>query len=208
MKHTDSFILQKAAALLFFLVNVYAIYLFLRGHNLPGGGFIAGLASGISFILLGLANGFNKVQEWFRIDPLRIAGAGLMLALVTSLLPIVPSFPGQNFLEHTMFHPNLPFVGKLHIGTTFFFDLGVFLVVVGITVKAILVLALSSLGEPALPAEQVPFYASVVEGRIEEGHEGEREFVEEDTAYAALLEQAHQLTPPHPTGKEASRHGS
>jgi multicomponent Na+:H+ antiporter subunit B len=207
MKNPDSFVLQKAAALLFFLVNFFAIYLFLRGHNLPGGGFIAGLASGISVILLGLAQGFQVIEKWFRIDPMRMAAWGLMLALVTGFLPLLPFFPGQSFLEHTMFHPNLPFVGKIHIGTTFFFDLGVFLVVVGVTVKLIVVLALSTFGEPALPKDQIAYYASPVEGRIEEGHQGEREFVEEDTAYAAQFEEGLAVNVRSRNEKEDQNHG-
>jgi len=169
MTNPNSFILRVTAAILFFLVNIFALYLLWRGHNLPGGGFIAGLASAISMVLLALAMGFEEFEGWLRTDPLRLAAWGLALATGAALLPVLPLFPGSHFLEHTMFHPDIPFIGKLHLGTTLLFDIGVFLVVIGITTKVVFVLARSTSGRGALLPGEKKDYASAVERPIEEG---------------------------------------
>jgi len=171
VKSPNSFILKTAAGILFFLVNIFALYLLLRGHNLPGGGFIAGLASAISIVLLGLALGFEEFETWMRFDPMRLASFGLVVALVSALLPLVPFFPGEAFFEHHMFHPEIPYIGKLHIGTTLLFDIGVLMVVVGITTKVVYVLARSTSGHGALLNGEETYYASPVERPVEEGHE-------------------------------------
>lgn len=171
MKQTNSFILRTASGILFFLINIFALYLLLRGHNLPGGGFIAGLASAISIILLGLAVGFEEFESWMKFDPMRLASLGLLVAVAAALLPLLPFFPGTLFFEHHMFHWDLPYVGKLHVGPTLIFDFGVLMVVVGITTKVVYVLARSTSGQGALLKGEKVFYASSVEKPIEEGVE-------------------------------------
>jgi len=175
MTNPNSFILRVTAAILFFLVNIFALYLLWRGHNLPGGGFIAGLASAISMVLLALAMGFDEFEGWLRTDPMRMATWGLALAVGAALLPLLPGFPGTLFLEHAMFHPTIPFIGKLHLGTTLLFDIGVFMVVVGITTKVVFVLARSTSGKGALLPGEKQDYASSVERPIEEGQSLETE---------------------------------
>ncbi|MGF1679016.1 MAG: MnhB domain-containing protein [Candidatus Methylacidiphilales bacterium] len=171
MKTPTSFILRTAAGLLFFLVNVMALYLLLRGHNYPGGGFIAGLASAMSIVLLGLAVGFEEVEKWIRIDMMQLAAWGLLIALLAAMLPLLPFFPGQHFFEHKMFHLDLPIYGTLHVGTTLVFDIGVLMVVVGISTKVVMVLSRSTSGQRALNPGERSHYSSPVEGFIEEGHE-------------------------------------
>ncbi len=176
MKSPNSFILQTAATVLFFLVNVFAIYLLLRGHNYPGGGFIAGLASSIGLILLGMARGVGETGSFLRMDPLRLASFGLVVAVVAALLPLFPIFPGNVFFEHTMFHlKHLPFFGEVHVGTTLLFDVGVLMVVIGITVKVVSVFGRSALGQRALSDADVAYYASPLETPIEDGHSMEEE---------------------------------
>jgi multicomponent Na+:H+ antiporter subunit B len=169
MKAGDSFILRAVAALLFFVVNVFAVYLFLRGHNLPGGGFIGGLGCALSFILLLLAFGVEFVERLLRVDPVRIAATGVGLALLSSLLPV---FWGAPFLRQYNYKiKDIPFVGDLPLGTPLVFDLGVFLVVVGVTTKLIFVLARSITGLPALTPEERSRYAAPVESPIEDSGE-------------------------------------
>lgn len=165
MKGIGSFLFLKAAGIILFIVNVLAIYLLLRGHNLPGGGFIGGLAAAMAVLLYGLAIGFDEMEEQLRVDPIYLATIGLAIALVTSMAPMLLERP---FLEHFMAHVKLPFFGELHVGTTLIFDIGVLLVVVGITTKIIFVLARSTKGQPALRPEEVNFYASPSELPIEE----------------------------------------
>lgn len=165
MKGLDSYIFKTVVRFSFFVINVFAIYLLLRGHNLPGGGFIGGLASAISFLLLSLAVGVEDLHRVMRFDPVRVAGAGLGLATATSAAPLVV---GKPFLEHFNFHVPLPLLGELHIGTPLVFDIGVFLVVVGVTCKIIFVLAKSTEGLRALVAEEEARYSSPRETPIED----------------------------------------
>lgn len=165
-RRLSSYIFRQLVQGLFFLINVFALYLMLRGHNFPGGGFIGGLATAISFILLSLAIGMDELDRYMRIDPLRLAAGGLTLAALTSAAPMLF---GRPFLEHAHLHLHgVPLFGDLHIGTPLLFDGGVYLVVVGITCKIILVLGRSTLGLGALsPAERLR-YSSPLEQPIEE----------------------------------------
>ena len=165
MKGLDSYIFKTIVRYSFFVINVFAIYLLLRGHNLPGGGFIGGLASAISFLLLSLAIGIEDLHRVMRVDPVRVAGAGLGLATATSALPLMVSQP---FLEHFNFHFTVPLLGELHVGTPLVFDIGVFFVVVGVTCKIIFVLAKSTEGLRALVAEEETRYSSPRESPIED----------------------------------------
>ncbi len=176
MKTPDSFILRTAAVIIFFFVNVFAIYLLLRGHNLPGGGFIAGLASAISVILLGLAMGFDEFDRILKFDPMRLAAVGLLIAACTACLPL---FLGQSFFQHTMWHMHVPLLGEMHVGTTLAFDIGVLMVVVGISVKVVYVLARSTARRDSLVNSERHFYAASVEQPIEDAERNEPEEVQD-----------------------------
>ncbi|MBU0505420.1 Na(+)/H(+) antiporter subunit B [bacterium] len=132
----NSIILNSTARLLVFFINVFAIYLMFRGHNFPGGGFIAGLVSAISIVLLSMTLGLDEVKQIIRVDPVLIAVVGLILAYGTSLAPTVLGMP---FLKHEFIHlHHIPLFGEVHIGTPFLFDLGVYLVVIGVTCKILM----------------------------------------------------------------------
>jgi multicomponent Na+:H+ antiporter subunit B len=165
MTGPQSYIFERLARVVFFLVNMLALYLLLRGHNLPGGGFIAGLASAISLILLSLALGVVAMPRILRFDPVRLAAAGLLLAIATGAAPLVL---GRPFLEHFHTHwPAVPLLGELHVGTPLLFDLGVYLLVVGITCKLIFVFSQSAQGLRALVAEEERRYSSPLEQPLE-----------------------------------------
>lgn len=166
MKKLDSFLLNAVLGLVFLLVNIVSIYLLLRGHNLPGGGFIGGLMTGMSFILLGLVRGWRDLQNEMPIEPLRTATVGVTIAFLTGLLPV---FRGDPFLTQYNIHAeDVPLIGSLHIGTPLLFDIGVFLLVCGMTVKLIIVLARSTSGLPPFSSRETHLYASVLEDPIEE----------------------------------------
>lgn len=165
MRGPDSFIFNSVVRLAFFLINVLAVYLLLRGHNLPGGGFIAGLATAISFILLSLAIGNEALHRVIRFDPARLAVVGLLLAALTGTVPMLA---GRAFLEHFNAHLRaVPYLGELHVGTPLLFDLGVYLVVVGIVTKIVFVFAKSTQGLRALVFEEESRYSAVAETPIE-----------------------------------------
>lgn len=163
---TQSFIFSAVVRLLFFLINLMALHLFLRGHNMPGGGFIAGLATSISLILLSLALGMEALHKVVRVDPARLAIVGLAVAIGSSMVPMLV---GRPFLEH--FHGEwlgLLFLGDVAVGTTILFDLGVYFVVVGSTTKIIFVLGKSTQGLRALVREEEARYSSPMEQPIED----------------------------------------
>lgn len=162
MKAGQSFIFRAVGAMLFFLINIFAVYLLLRGHNLPGGGFIGGLGSALSLIMLSLAFGVERTQGILSADPVRVAGAGLLLAVLTALLPLLV---GEAFLHH--YHFVLPVLGTIEVGTPLLFDVGVFLVVVGVTAKLIFVLARPNADLTALAADEWRNYAAPMEEPIE-----------------------------------------
>ena len=166
MKGPDSYIFKTVVRFAFFLINILAVYLLLRGHNLPGGGFIGGLAAAISLILLHLALGIQELRRVIRADPVRIGAAGLLLAALTSAGPLLF---GRPFLEHFHVHlPAVPLLGEVHFGTPLVFDIGVFLVVVGVTSKIIFVLAQSTQGLRALVQAEEVRYSSIMEQPLEE----------------------------------------
>ncbi|MEM1157047.1 MAG: MnhB domain-containing protein [Verrucomicrobiota bacterium] len=176
MKNPDSFILKTAAKILFFFINIFAVYLLLRGHNLPGGGFIAGLASAISVVLLGLAVGFREFEKMWRFDPMKLAAWGLLISISTALIPLViPSqFEYGSFFEHKMLH-----FGDIHVGTTLLFDVGVLLVVIGISVKVVYVLARSTARRDSLVGQERYDYSSPVEEPIEAARRNDPEEVQD-----------------------------
>jgi len=164
-----SFILEAMTRLAFFFINVFAVYLLLRGHNLPGGGFIAGLATATSLVLLSLSLGLVELHRLIRFDPARLAAWGLLLATSTALAPMLF---GHTFFEHFHWHWDVPLLGHLEVGTPLVFDAAVYLVVVGVTTKLIFLLARSVNGLPGLVAEEERRYSSVVEEPIEEAMNG------------------------------------
>lgn len=131
----NSIILKAVARLLVFFINTFALYLLLRGHNNPGGGFIAGLVTAISLVLLVMSLGIDEVKRIIRVDPVFLTLIGLFLAYIPSLIPTLFNL---SFLKQTFYHGVFPLLGEVHVGTPLIFDLGVYFVVVGITTKIIM----------------------------------------------------------------------
>ncbi len=159
-----SFIFRSLALVLFFIMNVFAIYLLLRGHYEPGGGFIGGLVSAMAFILVLLGMGPDALSKIQQADPLRLAVIGALIALASSALPLVW---GGAFLEQYNAYVNLPLLGKTGLSTTLAFDTGVFLVVVGISVKALLLLVRNAAGLPVFSVNQQTQYSAKWEEPVE-----------------------------------------
>jgi multicomponent K+:H+ antiporter subunit A len=121
------------------LALVVAFHILMRGHNLPGGGFIAGLITGVVLMLQYLAVGIEVTSARMRIDSLRLFSVGLGLAAGTGLVSMAFGVP---FLSSTHGYVDLPLVGATHLASALVFDLGVFLIVV-----ATVLLILSELGK-------------------------------------------------------------
>lgn len=126
--------LPEAVRLVVPLQIVFSIYLLLRGHNLPGGGFIGGLVLASALVLRVMVD----AKRMPRIDLIALTGIGLMLAIVSS---VVPWFTGKTYFTGVWGGSIwLPALGKIKIGTPLFFDIGVFLVVTGVAAKLLIVL--------------------------------------------------------------------
>ena len=121
---------------------VVAVHFFLRGHNQPGGGFVAGLVVAIAMIMQYIASGTLWVEGHTRIRPVRWLAAGLLFAAITGLGAIAVGYP---FLTSHSAHFTLPLVGEVHLPSATFFDLGVFAVVVGATLLILTALAHQSI---------------------------------------------------------------
>ncbi|MCB5202469.1 monovalent cation/H+ antiporter subunit A [Neorhizobium sp. T786] len=123
---------------LFPVVITLAIYIFIRGHDLPGGGFSAGLTMSIAFLLQYLAGGTRWAEERIRILPLHWMGSGLLVAAATGIGSWLLGYP---FLTSHSRYLDLPLIGKVPAASAMLFDLGVFLLVVGSTVLILVALA-------------------------------------------------------------------
>jgi len=124
--------LALLARVLLPLALLVSVHIFLRGHNLPGGGFIAGLVTGVAFAVLYVANGVGWSASRLRLDLPRVIAAGLAIAGATGL---GAWFFGRPFLTSAHGHVHLPLAGDLPLATAALFDLGVYLVVVGVVLS-------------------------------------------------------------------------
>ena len=127
-------IMQTLTRLLFPLMLMVAVFIFIRGHNLPGGGFIAGLIAAVALIVQYLANGIAWTAERLKFEMHKVIGMGLLIATVTGLVAMGLGYP---FLTTTYTYLTWPVVGKFEVASAIAFDLGVFLVVVGSTVMSL-----------------------------------------------------------------------
>ena len=130
--------LALASRLLLPLAVMISIYLFLRGHNLPGGGFIAGLVLAIALIMQFVANGYAFASARTATDYHGWIGAGLLIAGATGIASWWFAAP---FLTSTYDYPVWPLVGAVPLASASLFDLGVFLTVVGATMVMLLALS-------------------------------------------------------------------
>jgi multisubunit Na+/H+ antiporter MnhB subunit len=124
-----SLILRKVATSILPVTTLFAVYLLLRGHNYPGGGFIAGLVTSAAVILQGLAFGaswsHSRLSRILRPAP----WVGLAIAIAAGAIAILQS---DGFLTHYHAYLTIPNRDPVHLSTTLLFDVGVYLVVVGI----------------------------------------------------------------------------
>ncbi len=125
----NSVILSAATRILVSLMLVFSLFMLLRGHNEPGGGFIGGLLAATGYALYAIAHGAAAARRALRMDPRMIAMIGLGVALVAGLLAAVA---GDAFLTGLWWFAGADGDSKgLPISTVLMFDIGVYLVVIG-----------------------------------------------------------------------------
>lgn len=123
----NSVIFRTMAPYLTSLMVLFSVFVLLRGHNEPGGGFIGGLIAASAFAIYGIACGVPQVRRAFHYHPMAIAGFGLFMSAasgVVSVLYNVPFLTGLWTVVHV-------FGVAVDLSTVLFFDIGVYLVVVG-----------------------------------------------------------------------------
>lgn len=137
----NTLILRTVAPLLVVIMVVFAVYVTLRGHNEPGGGFIGGLIAASSMAVYGMAAGVEEVRRALRFAPISYAGAGLALAGLSGVLSLFAAAP---FMTSLWLNLEIG-TSVAALSTPMLFDIGVFLVVFG-TLSAV-ALALGDDGE-------------------------------------------------------------
>ncbi|UMG92762.1 hydrogen gas-evolving membrane-bound hydrogenase subunit E [Nocardioides sp. TF02-7] len=124
-----SIIFEVVTRLVFHTIVVFSVYLLFSGHNDPGGGFAAGLVTGLALVVRYLAGGRYELDEAAPVDAGALMGAGLFVAVASGLAPL--AFGGA-VLQSAVVDLHLPVLGDLHLVTSLFFDIGVYLLVVGL----------------------------------------------------------------------------
>ena len=131
----NSMILSTAVRYLLPLLLMLSVFLLLRGHNEPGGGFVGGLVAAAALTLYAIALGLRSAQQVLGLDPQLLIFVGLLTAGLSGLPAVLAGFEFMTGLWSTQ---TLPVIGKL--GTPLLFDVGVYLVVLGITLTIIFAL--------------------------------------------------------------------
>jgi multicomponent Na+:H+ antiporter subunit A len=129
-----SLVLEVTTRLVFPTIMVLSIYFFFSGHNAPGGGFAGGLTAGLALVLRYLAGGRYELGEAVPIDAGKILGLGLALSAGTAIISL---FLGAPALSSAVFEFTLPLIGHVKLVTALFFDLGVYLIVVGLVLDVL-----------------------------------------------------------------------
>ena len=148
-------LLRVAANVVLPVALVFTVYIFMRGHNMPGGGFIAGLITAVALVLQFMAMGQDQAETYLRAEHgrrfVRWIGSGLGIAGLTGVAAFLF---GRPFLTSAHGHPHVPLLGELPFASAALFDLGVYLTVVGGTLLTISVLGTASQESPAPAGRQ------------------------------------------------------
>ncbi|MEO1130338.1 MAG: hydrogen gas-evolving membrane-bound hydrogenase subunit E, partial [Planctomycetota bacterium] len=139
--HLRSILLRTAMKLILPLALIFALYVFFKGHNEPGGGFIAGLIGSVGLAVFRMTEGPGALKGLIPFRPSKIAAFGLMIALATGALPLLLQLfnLSDNAPFLTSYQAYIPRFGAdpFHMTSVMLFDLGVFIVVIGVSVGMI-----------------------------------------------------------------------
>ena len=131
---TNDVMLQTATKVVTFIILMFAVHIFFAGHYTPGGGFVGGLLTTSAIVLLMLAFDIETVKKILPINYVTMTAVGLLLALATAAAAILFDVP---FFTHAYDYYDLPLFGKTSLHSALLFDVGVYLVVVGVTMTII-----------------------------------------------------------------------
>jgi multicomponent Na+:H+ antiporter subunit B len=131
-----SIILATASRYLLPLMLIFSFFLLLRGHNEPGGGFVGGLVAAAAYALYLIANGIEEAKKLLNTEPIKLIALGLLIALSSGIISVIY---GEDFMTGIWAKNEFPVIGK--VGTPLLFDLGVYFLVLGITLLIVFTLA-------------------------------------------------------------------
>jgi multicomponent Na+:H+ antiporter subunit B len=131
----ESVVLRTATRYLLPLLLMFSVFVLLRGHNEPGGGFVGGLVAATAFALYAIGYGVTPARQLLQISSRRLVGIGLLIAASSGLIGMAW---GDPFMTARWDTREIPVVGKL--GTPLLFDIGVYLVVIGVALTIIFAL--------------------------------------------------------------------
>lgn len=129
-----SLILRTTTRYLTPLLLIFSVFLLWRGHNQPGGGFAGGLVAAATFALLSIAFGAAQARRVLQVEPHVLIGIGLLIALASGVIGMLSGYP---FMTGVWGYLQLPGFAPVDVGTPVLFDLGVYLVVIGVTLLII-----------------------------------------------------------------------
>ncbi len=113
---------------------LFSIFLLIVGHDVPGGGFAGGLVASTALLLMFLAFGDRGLRRALPVDSLTVTGAGLLLAVTAGLIGVVN---GSAFLTYTFASVDLALLGEVKVSSLLLFDLGVYVLVIGVVETAL-----------------------------------------------------------------------
>jgi multisubunit Na+/H+ antiporter MnhB subunit len=127
-------ILEKISKLYLIVMVIFSVFVLMRGHNNPGGGFIGGIITATGFIFYGIINGSEKIKKMLVISTIELMGAGLLLGVIALMIPV---FRGMEPFTGLWLEFNL-LSSVVHLGTPLIFDTGIYLVVTGVFLSIII----------------------------------------------------------------------
>lgn len=130
----SSLILSTATRFLLPLLLLFSVFILVRGHNEPGGGFIGGLIAAAAFALHVIASDVRRTRRTLRVDPRMLIAVGLLTALTSAIIALAFDRPFMAGLWLTLY---IPWLEEVHVGTPTLFDAGVYLLVLGVTLTII-----------------------------------------------------------------------
>lgn len=131
---TNDVMLQTATKVVTFIILMFAVHIFFAGHYTPGGGFVGGLLTASAIVLLMLAFDIPTIKKILPINYVVLSAVGLLIAIATASASVIFDVP---FFTHAYDYFDLPLFGETSLHSALLFDIGVYLVVVGVTMTII-----------------------------------------------------------------------
>ena len=156
--------IEVSVRIVFAAVMLGSLWLLFAGHNQPGGGFVGGIVAGAAVSLRYVSGGLPEVRRLSRGKPWMVLGAGLLISVVVTIVPLLLGGEVLQTGSHTF---DVPLLGSVKVTSALFFDIGVYLAVIGLAM-----MVFESFGDDPLPPAEPDVDAAAAAGPDDELHEG------------------------------------